>query len=197
MKTILFGCPHCNQHIEASGEYSGKALDCPACGKTFLVPSLGRRFFRTMATIFEIIVLIVILFATFIIAYGKYEVYSYGVKEEKEFQAHMRELNPEKFETPTQTEWRLRDEAEVSIIKGSSNYLGFNRIMEHYIDDSRGTGTNWVGYSTIDFVNKNGGMERTNLIFRFFILDHHCYGSVDESAMYDRQREESDRLAGK
>lgn len=34
---MKFACPHCQQPLEADESYAGATVDCPACGKTFVV----------------------------------------------------------------------------------------------------------------------------------------------------------------
>jgi hypothetical protein len=193
MKTIKISCPHCNQHIEAPREYSGKDLDCPACGKAFLAPPRSSRVFRTLLTAFGATFLLVIIVATVLIVLAQHEV----SLTKKQFEADDRALHPEKFETSTQAVWRLEKEAEAVLLKGCSNYLGYSRTIDHYIDIEPDIKTNWAGNATIDFINKNGGMERTNLIFTFLVYNHHCVGYVDDGAMWDREMKEMQRLAGK
>jgi len=39
MTDIAFGCPHCQQPLEAPSEMAGQSYDCPSCQKPFVVPS--------------------------------------------------------------------------------------------------------------------------------------------------------------
>ena len=56
----------------------------------------------------------------------------------------------------------------VLMLKKSSNYLGFTRIVESDFDPITGQDpTNWRGNATIDHVNKLGGAERVKLQFIF------------------------------
>ena len=36
---MKFSCPHCAQHLEADGEWSGRDLTCPACSRVMVVPA--------------------------------------------------------------------------------------------------------------------------------------------------------------
>ena len=38
---LRFACPHCGQHFEADCEIVGMKVDCPQCGKSFTVPTVG------------------------------------------------------------------------------------------------------------------------------------------------------------
>lgn len=33
-----FACPHCGQHLSAELDWVGMEIECPACGKTLIVP---------------------------------------------------------------------------------------------------------------------------------------------------------------
>ena len=39
MPDFDFNCPHCQHSLEASPDISGATVNCPACGKPFLVPA--------------------------------------------------------------------------------------------------------------------------------------------------------------
>jgi hypothetical protein len=115
-------------------------------------------------------------------------------EEEARQQAFIRELNPEKFEDAWQTHERWSQEANAVVLRECSNYVGFSRILDHFVFADNAV-TNWSGEATIDFVNRSGGIERTNLLFNFFIMDHHCIGGIDENAMYKRDQESEARMA--
>ncbi len=36
---MKFYCPHCNQKCETEADLSGQSIDCPTCGRTFVVPT--------------------------------------------------------------------------------------------------------------------------------------------------------------
>jgi hypothetical protein len=93
------------------------------------------------------------------------------------------EEHPEKYGA-TALRDRYEKEAETGLLKQCSNYLGFVRILNHSI--FLGYITNGTGDATIDYVNKVGGVERTNLLFRFVIYDYHCMAEIDDLAMYER-----------
>jgi hypothetical protein len=38
MSEFKFSCPHCGQHMQATAEYSGQQIPCPACQKLLVVP---------------------------------------------------------------------------------------------------------------------------------------------------------------
>jgi predicted RNA-binding Zn-ribbon protein involved in translation (DUF1610 family) len=190
MKPLSFECPYCNQHIEADPGYAGHELNCPTCGKGFVVPRKSSPRQSVLKVVFEVAVLMAVVGLTVFVVRGKLHERAAQDAAEREF---LRDINPEKFEDASETKARLRAEAEAVVRKECSNYLGFSRVMDTYVDCQAEQVTNWHGEATVDFLNKQGGMERTNLLFRFFLFEHHCLGGMDEAAMWDRQEKERAR----
>jgi len=190
MKPLSFHCPHCNQHIETEPAWAGRDLDCPNCKQSFIVPKPGSKRMSAVSTALEVFALLVIVAATAGILWAKWQIRVEGLAEIAAFDKNMREINPEKFEDAWQTHRRLEAEAEADQLKACSNWVGFNRIIDHYILASAPEVSNWTGSATIDFLNKNGGIERTNLPFRFDLIMHHAGGWVDTTRL---MREEYER----
>jgi hypothetical protein len=153
MEPIHINCPTCGQHIEINPAPSGGGLKKAV----------------------EITILAALIALTGFVVHWKLQTRAEAAAKQ---QAFIRDINPEKFEDTYQTHRRLESEAEAAQLKACSNWLGFNRIIDHYILASDAAVSNWTGRATVDFVNKNGGMERTNLLFQFWEFDHHCIGDV-------------------
>jgi hypothetical protein len=111
------------------------------------------------------------------------------------FIVHWRATALPQAEAPWQIESRHEKEALASVFKECSNQIGFTRIVEPehvFIYDREGDPTNWKANVDIDYVNKNGGVERTNLIFRFASILGEPQAFIDEGKMWDRQQAEDD-----
>jgi len=39
---MKFGCPHCQQHIQADEGYAGMQINCPACNSAIVIPGTAR-----------------------------------------------------------------------------------------------------------------------------------------------------------
>jgi len=90
-------------------------------------------------------------------------------------------------ELPAQRMERLRAEAPVEMLTTCSNeVIGFQRLVEFHIFTSDHIITNWQGDVTADFVNGIGGVNRTNILYRFGAAGGHIYAIQDWEAMYQR-----------
>ena len=181
--TIKFACRHCGQSIEAAIEVAGTTIDCPTCGEKFRAPSAMLPIpKRTSRAPFIATCLVLIAIGLFL----------FYRKSSRAWDEHMAEVereraeHPEKYESATGRQLRYRDEAEAAMLKECSNYVGFTRVLDHYVLTSDISVSNWTGSATIDFINKVGGVERTNLLFMCFEADHHCLVILDEAAMWNR-----------
>jgi DNA-directed RNA polymerase subunit RPC12/RpoP len=184
--TIKFACHHCGQSIEAPLSIAGTTIDCPTCGKSLILPgvvtAIAKR--RSRAPFFAVcFVLLTICGIVFFI------------KKNHEFNEHIAKIERERNEYPEKI--RYEKEAEAEMLKECSNYVGFVRVLDHYVISHDNLVSNWTASANIDFVNKVGGVERTNLLFRCFLLktdseDHHCFTLVDEGAMWDRYMKQED-----
>jgi len=71
-----------------------------------------------------------------------------------------------------ETEWqqkrRFQSEAETEMFKECTNVVvGLTRIIHSSVLDADDNPQQWTGAITAEFVNRLGGVERTNLLFRF------------------------------
>lgn len=114
--------------------------------------------------------------------------------EKAQHEAFLKTVNPDYGLDAWQIKRRMEAQAEQSMLETCSNYIGFQRIVSHYLMRSDDNVTNWKGEADIDFVNKVGGIERTNLIFRVYKFQHDAMCGIDEEAMWKRQEEEGDRV---
>jgi hypothetical protein len=176
MKPIDFHCPSCGQRFEAGPQTAGQAVLCPTCNKPFIAPRPKSNWDKWAM----LIVVVGGLGAIWAVKLVR------DKKEWQEHQAFLREINPEKFEDAYETHRRWEKEADAVILRECSNYVGFSRILDHYVFASEDAITNWHGNATIDYINKQGGVERTNLLFHFFVYQHRCIGGIDDMAMMDR-----------
>jgi hypothetical protein len=197
MKPLSFHCPHCHQHIESDPAWSDRDLDCPTCGKSFIILARAKKAMSILSTVIECVVLVFILAITAGIVWVKLQMRAQDLAEDRKHEALLRDINPEKFEEPWQTAHRLSAEAEAEQLKACSNWLGFNRVIDHYVLTSDPAVSNWTGQATVDYINKNGGMERTNLPFKFDLVEHHVCGWVDATKLmrdeYERRMAEIGR----
>jgi hypothetical protein len=73
-----------------------------------------------------------------------------------------------KPETEAQQILRLRSEAEGEMLKECTNVVvGLSRVIHSSIADLSDSPYRWSGDLTVEFVNRVGGIERTNLFFKF------------------------------
>ena len=73
-----------------------------------------------------------------------------------------------KPETELQQKARLQSETEVEMLKESTNVIvGLTRIIRLTAANSEENPYKWSGDVTAEFVNRVGGIERTNIMFRF------------------------------
>jgi hypothetical protein len=84
-------------------------------------------------------------------------------------------------EYPESRPYRWRQEAPESVRKECTNaVVGFHRVVEARIDDYPSNNPkDWSGYAVVEFVNKVGGIERTNLPFFFGVTMGDVYAAVD------------------
>lgn len=173
---VKIECPHCSQPIEAPSEMIGMEIKCPGCAKTIQI--------KPPSKYLRVLIITFLLLLGGLFAVSKVEDYRFRMDIEE---------HPEKYGQYFLTR-RYEKEAEAGILKECSNYVGFTRIMDHYASTGGDQVTNWHGTAIIDFVNKVGGVERTNLIFRFLTTDNHCFAFVDDSAMWELQIKEEKRM---
>jgi len=73
-----------------------------------------------------------------------------------------------KPETESQTTSRLQSEAEIEMLKESTNAIvGLNRIIRTSVSNRDENPYRWAGEVVAEFINRVGGVERTNIFFKF------------------------------
>ena len=102
-----------------------------------------------------------------------------------------------KPESESQQKSRLQAEAEVEMLKESTNVIvGLNRIIRTTVADTDDNPYKWSGDVVAEFVNRVGGVERTNVMFKFGTdtgpdgLMHLRCSSESETERRSRQRSE-------
>jgi hypothetical protein len=40
MSELKFSCPHCDQHLQADEQLSGRQIQCPSCNKLIRIPKV-------------------------------------------------------------------------------------------------------------------------------------------------------------
>jgi DNA-directed RNA polymerase subunit RPC12/RpoP len=186
--TIKFVCQHCGKEIEAPSALRATETDCPYCAKKVIIwqtfseselASLkkdGKKKKSQVRPLFVTAAAVLFLVGVFILC-------NVGKPGSTDIQ-----------EDAASAKMRYKKEADERLRTECSNYLGFLRILDHYISIPDSQVTNWTGDATIDYINKVGGVERTNLLFRFWEYDRHCVGMIDESAMRKRDEEQAERI---
>lgn len=73
-----------------------------------------------------------------------------------------------KPETEWQQKLRFQSEAEKEMLKECTNaVVGLTRVIHYSVMDAEDNPQQWTGNVTAEFVNRLGGIERTNVPFRF------------------------------
>src|SRR5690348_6450980 len=71
-------------------------------------------------------------------------------------------------ETELQQRARLQSESEGEMLQECTNVIvGLNRIIRSSVTMNDADPYKWMGHVTVEFVNRVGGIERTNLFFKF------------------------------
>jgi hypothetical protein len=105
-------------------------------------------------------------------------------------------------ESDWQLKTRLQGEAETEMLKETTNVIvGLNRIIRSSINNNNADDNpyRWSGEVTAEFVNKVGGIERTNVYFKFGTdtatngLVHLWCGSESEADRKNHQRDRRNR----
>jgi hypothetical protein len=73
-----------------------------------------------------------------------------------------------KLETESQQKNRWQSEADVEMLKESTNVIvGLTRIIHSSVINADDNPYKWAGDVTAEYINRVGGIERTNVFFRF------------------------------
>ena len=151
MKTMKVECPACRQPIEGPREMAGRTIACPTCAQEFTIPFRDNRIKRGMLLVTGAIIAVVALLLL---------------------------ASPGREPSESKIADKLRGQGERRIIETCSNdVVGISRILKVSFDgygemSAENPRTylnprNWTGEATVDYVNKAGGIERTNLHFAF------------------------------
>ena len=145
VKNAQFNRPPRDQKIGARHDPPGRDMDCPTCGQRFTIPT-PRPIRGAM-----ILVALALLIGGASIAV----VLDNRARPESEYGRVS----------------RFRAEARADLFKECTNQIvGLSRIIDARIDDVSGSDDprSWSASVTAEFVNKFGGIERTNLPFEFY-----------------------------
>ncbi len=105
-----------------------------------------------------------------------------------------------KPETELQQKARLQSESEGEMLKECTNVIvGLTRIIHCSVANADDNFYKWTGEATLEFINRVGGIERTNLFFKFGTdtgddgLVHLRCSTGSESEAERRVRQHSDK----
>ena len=148
----FINCPACGRHV------SREANTCPQCGFPFAKPNrIGRFLAVSKRKVVIRWIAAAILCVCIILPLG-------GFYKTMKFWDSM---EPES-ETPDQRMSRLRAEGERELLKACTNdVVGLHRVIRTSLDNSDNNPFKWTAHAEVEFVNRFGGIERTNLLFRF------------------------------
>ena len=94
-----------------------------------------------------------------------------------------------KPETELQLKLRLQSEADTEMLKECTNVVvGLTRIIHSSVIDADDNPYKWAGDITAEYVNRVGGIERTNLAFKFG-TDTGMDGQVHLRCSYESETE--------
>ena len=110
-------------------------------------------------------------------------------KSEAELQQEQRQS-----ESPTERGWRWEQEAPAAVAAACSNYVGFRRLMNaHYVDTHNSPNpAKWTSTADVEFINKVGGVEVTNLPIRFGETGGNIWAMVDYDAIWEQEMKDTD-----
>jgi hypothetical protein len=181
MKSLKFECPSCQQRIEASWDFAGKSVTCPSCQFLFVAPKPNRQVSRIC------LLIVLTISALAVLGYKLHKRQMDQAADMAEERNFLKSINPERFEERYETQMRWRAEFEAGMGRECSNWVGFTRMRDAYVlTHGSDNPTNWSGSATLDYVNKRGGVERTNLLFICISYEHHVNAILNEGAMWDR-----------
>jgi hypothetical protein len=108
-----------------------------------------------------------------------------------------------KPETELQQQARLQSESEGEMLKECTNVIiGLTRIIHSSVTMSDDIPYKWTGRVTLEYINRVGGIERTNLFFKFGTdtghdgLVHLRCGTESEAESERRMRQHNDKHDG-
>ena len=150
-KVIHFNCPACEQPVEAGEQVSGRLISCPGCGREFDPPGPAPKTSPSW-----LIILCLALVTAGVIV---------GIPLERRLTALSARA---RSETGPQHLHRLQAEAQSLLLVQSTNaIIGLNRIINQDVSLRDPDPNQWSAQVTAEFVNRVGGIERTNVPFAF------------------------------
>jgi len=150
-------CNACSGHLEFDATHAGETICCPHCGKdtTLFLPGVRPGTFSKKHVAMLVVCAGAVLFGLWQWA---------GLRRGNADAKWDEPKNVSRSERPHD----LREMAQQAMLSECSNLVGFHRIVGNpYVYGQSGDPTNWDGWAEAEFVNKVGGIERTNLRFRF------------------------------
>jgi len=184
---VKCNCNNCSAHLEFDDENAGQIIACPKCGLETLLyvqsqsqhPPISlpisapktnpaaKRKANTIKNIVAIGIFMVVLVGCFWVRNWRIQKLT-SMLSETPFGEPVKE-----DETYAQRLLRYRAKAEQSVrVACTNDVVGLRQVMQTDLSTYQDNYKNWRASATVEFFNKMGGVERTNLDFRFdMILD--------------------------
>jgi hypothetical protein len=94
-------------------------------------------------------------------------------------------------ESSSERLWRFRKEAASKVTdEAEKTTVGYRRTLNVKIRDSDPNTSQWSAEAMVEYINRIGGVETTNLPMRFGQLSGEIYCHLDERKIFDRNMEE-------
>jgi hypothetical protein len=177
-------CSHCGGHLEFDGDHAGEEITCPLCAEQTLlcipkpepeppkkhidpaellnmeipIGDLTKRARQALPSLALFAVLVVAVWG--FVAYSQHK----AEKERREWDALVHppkepyEATAKRYHAEGKQVWQEAYQKEV---------VGFHRLVDGYFDDMGDSPQKWKASATVEFVNKVGGIEHTNMHFTF------------------------------
>jgi hypothetical protein len=150
-KVIHFNCPACEQPVEAGEQASGHLISCPGCGQEFDSPGPAPK----TSPSWLIILCVALLMMSVMV----------GIPLASRLTALSARA---RSETAVDRQHRLQSEAQALLLPQCTNAIvGLHRIINQEIALRDPDPNQWSAQVTAEFVNRVGGIERTNVPFAF------------------------------
>lgn len=152
MKTIRFKCSECGQPFEAAPETRGMIIECPGCKSKTAIPKRTPFDYKPVAFILVLIALS--------LGWPRFQTLM--------FLNHDNNERTPPAETNFQRLHRWREEAQKDMVEtASKDTVGFRRMIDSYVFDTGDDPYKWTGEVHAEYINKAGGVEATNIPYRF------------------------------
>jgi hypothetical protein len=107
-----------------------------------------------------------------------------GISRFREWQ----DENPaaDNYERPYERHLRMQEQAKAAFERAITNdVIGYQRTIEKFCSNSDDDFNRWWGEAKIDYVNRVGGVERTNIYYRFKAAgrDMYAYATTFDDAL--------------